>query len=170
MPYTSEGNGAVIYIFEYSDCPFAQRRYKDWKGKLEGVELRHFFYATNERSANEMAALALSKDINAYYAYMEHRKAAPDRSKTGQSVDAFNLVSNSKTNIIIPILHNNGWALRNLVSPNYFWEIGGKWYSDGGYKEHGRFESIMNMVALNKAAQLNPRTANASQSVNTPPA
>jgi hypothetical protein len=148
MSYTSEGKGAVIYVFEFSDCPGAQHRYKDWKGGLQGVELRHFLYPTSQRTANESAALLLSRDINDYYAFMEHRKTAPDATKTKESVDAFNSIVNSIVNIIIPILHQNGWTDRNLVSPHYFWEVDGKWYSDGGYgyKEHGRFESIMNMV------------------------
>lgn len=143
MPYTSEGNGAVIYVFEFFDCPSAQRRYKDWKGKLEGVELRHFFYSTNQRTANETADLALSRDINDYDAYMEHKKTAPDARKTNQSMEVFNSIIGPILNIIIPTLHKNGWTDRNLVSPNYFWEVDGKWYSDSG---HGAFESIMNMV------------------------
>jgi len=172
MPYTSEGKGAVIYVFEYSDCPVAQLRYKDWKGKLEGVELRHFFYPTNQRSANETAALALSRDVVDYYANMEHRKTAPDERKTNQSIDAYNSITGPLRNIIVPILHMNGWTRSQIVSPNYFWEVDGKWYSEGGY-EHGRFENIMNMGVLNninKAAQQNPRTPDTGQSVNTQPA
>lgn len=145
MPYTSEGKGAVVYVFEYSDCAYAQKRHKDWNGKLEGVELRHFFYGTNNRSSNETAALAISRDIGDYNAFMENRKSAPDATKSSRTIDAYNSIIKPVTTVIIPTLQKNGWKTNRFSSPHFIWESDGVWYSDAGYtKEH--FTNIVNMA------------------------
>ncbi|MGE0267124.1 MAG: hypothetical protein AB7S78_01530 [Candidatus Omnitrophota bacterium] len=135
LPYAKEGSGPVLYVFEFSDCPYCQQLYKDYNGTIPGVEARYIFYPVNQRSVNETAALALSRNIKDYHAFMKKQKTAPAGDSTDESIDAYNAVQSAVTGSIIPTLQKNGWRSQSLVSPTFIWEENGQLYADGGYKK-----------------------------------
>jgi hypothetical protein len=133
MPYASEGSGPVLYLFEFSDCPYCQALEREWKDKLEGVEVRRFFYGVNPKTSNETAALALSRDSADFHAYMNRTKVAPNFKANNISIDAFNSVISPLQTVLLPTMQKNGWPLRNPVSPQFMWETNGHVYVQGGY-------------------------------------
>lgn len=145
LPYAKEGSGPVLYVFEFSDCPYCQQLYKDFNGTLPGVEARYVFYPVNQRSVNETAALALSRNIKDFHAFMKRQKTAPAGNSTDESIDAYNAVQGAVSGTIIPVLRQNGWRNTSFVSPTFIWEENGQWYADGGYKKD-YFETILASV------------------------
>jgi hypothetical protein len=152
MPYAPQGEGAVIYTFEFSTCPYAQKFHSEWGDRLSGLQMRRFFYAVSQRSANETAALAASRDVGDYRAFMEGRKTAPRVDDPNLSVaefnrnnDLLNSVMKPVTEVIAPILRRNGAIVRNFVSPMLIWEEDGRFYVSGGYT-HEHMEEILQRV------------------------
>jgi hypothetical protein len=152
MPYASEGSGPVLYVFEFSDCPYCQALEREWKDKLEGVEVRRFFYAVSTKTANETAALALSRDSADFHAYMNRTKVAPNFKANNTSIDAFNSVISPLTTVLMPIMQKNGWPVRNPVSPQFMWETNGHVYVQGGYTKD-QTALILNVVRSGKATK-----------------
>jgi len=145
MPYTSIGQGPVLYIFEFSECPYCQALFKEYGGQLPGVEARHFFYAVSQRSANETAALAEHRSKNVYMAFMRNMRKAIPYDANQRRINAFNAVMGPLNEVILPTLRKNGWKSQNMVSPAFVWEEEGKLYADGGYrKDH--FETLLASV------------------------
>jgi hypothetical protein len=152
MPYASEGTGPVLYLLEFSDCPYCQALEREWKGKMEGVEVRRFFYGVNPKTTNETAALALSRDSADFHAYMDRKKVAPDVRASNASIDAFNGVVGPLKTVLMPIMHKNGWPVRNPVSPQFMWETNGHVYVQGGYTSD-QTAMILKVVRSGKAAR-----------------
>lgn len=149
MPYAAQGEGRVIYTFEFSECPFSQRFYRDWTGRLDGLEMRRFFYAVSQRSANEMVELASSRDAADYQAYMERRRTAPQfdnrqqaADKINRNINTYNAVMKPLINVVTPILVSNGVIEGNLVSPMLIWEEGDRLFAAGGY-DRAHIESVL---------------------------
>lgn len=154
MPYASQGEGPPIYSFEFPDCPYSQRFYSDWKGELEGVQMRRFFYAVSQKSGNETAALAASRDPDFYRALMEGRQRAGrfddprlSQDQINQNITSFNAIMGPLNDVVMPILQRNRAIERNLVSPQLIWEENDRMYAAGGY-EHAHVESILERVRL----------------------
>lgn len=145
MPYASSGAGPVLYVLEYSDCSYCQAFEKEWKGKLDGVETRRLFYPVNQRSANETAYLARTRNINDFYAFMNRTKEAPDFKANSASIQAFNSVVEPLKNVLMPIMIKNGWPGRTPKSPQFMWETNGRVYASGGYSKESSQE-MLNMV------------------------
>jgi hypothetical protein len=152
MPYASEGSGPVLYLFEFSDCPYCQALERDWKDKLEGVEVRRFFYGANPKTSNETAALALSRDSADFHAYMNRTKVAPNVRTNNTSIEAYNSVVGPLTTVLMPIMHKSGWPVRNLVSPQFMWETNGHVYVQGGYTKD-QTALILKVVRSGKPAK-----------------
>lgn len=176
LPYTKDGTGPVLYLFEFSECPYCQQLYNDFNGTIPGVETRYLFYAVSQRSANETAALGLSRNIKDYHAFMKNQKSAPAANSTNASIDAYNAIQGALTKTILPTLQKNGWRNQSLVSPTFIWEENGRLYVDGGYRKD-YFETILASIkssdslqplADNKAAATKMGTNNAvSPATNT---
>lgn len=176
MPYASEGTGPAIYTFEFSECPHCQRMHRDWKDALQGVQMRRMFYAVSPRSAAEMTALARSRDIEDYKAYMEGRRSAPPhddrnlpRAEYSKNVAAFNSIITPIDKVVEPVLRSNGVITRNLVSPMLIWEENGKLYAAGGYgKDH--FANIIQRVKAGNADSAAPASSASAASEADAPA
>ncbi len=144
MPYAARGSGPVLYTFEFSECPYSQQFYREWNTQLEGIEVRRLFFAVSQRSANETAALARSRDADDYGAFMEGRKRAPrvDDPRMpavdfNRNVDHFNSVMGPVNEVVQPILRSNGVITGGLISPTLIWREQDKVYAAGGYElEH----------------------------------
>lgn len=152
MPYASEGSGPVLYLLEFSDCPYCQALEREWKDKMEGVEVRRFFYGVNPKTGNETAALALSRDSADFHAYMNRTKVAPNLRASNASIDAFNSIISPLSTVLMPIMHKNGWPVRNPVSPQFMWETNGHVYVQGGYTKE-QTALILKVVRSGKAAR-----------------
>lgn len=149
MPYTSSGAGPVLYVLEFSECPYCQAFERDWKGQLGGVEMRRFFYGVSQRTTNEAAYLAQTRNIDDYYAFMNHTKVAPNARNNNIAIDAYNSVIGPLQNVLAPILINNGWPSRNPMSPQFMWETNGRVYVYGGYTKEAT-KKILSMVRSGK--------------------
>ena len=145
LPYVSQGKGPILYLLEFSESSRSQQLYQRYRGSIPGVEVRHIFFAVSQNTANETAALAMSRSVGDYQAFMERRKRAKAANSTQQSVDAFNSIMGPVNDVIIPTLVKNGWRAKSLVSPTYFWEEGGKLYADGGYSP-SHFDAVLASV------------------------
>jgi hypothetical protein len=145
MPYTSSGKGPVLYMLEFSECPYCQAFERDWKGQLGGVEIRRFFYAVSERTANETAYLAQTRNIDDFHAFMNRTKVAPNIRTNNAAIDAQNTVMEPLQNIIMPIMIKNGWPGRTPKSPQFMWKTNGRVYVHGGYSKESAKE-ILGMV------------------------
>jgi hypothetical protein len=146
MPWASEGSGTPVYVFEFSECPYCQKFNQDHSAAIPGIEMRHMFYAVSQRSANETAALAKSRDIADYRAFMVGRKRAPAYDSTDASIDAFNAIQVEIGDVIMPVLKANGWSNKSLVSPMFFYVENGKLWAQGGY-ETGAFDRFVARIA-----------------------
>lgn len=133
MPYTSSGRGPILYVLEFSECPYCQAFERDWKGKLGDIEVRRFFYGVSDRTVNETAYLARTRDIEDFYAFMARSKVAPSIRGNNAAIDAYNSVARPLQKIIVPIMRRNGWPNRNPVSPQFMWERNGRVFVFGGY-------------------------------------
>lgn len=165
MPYSPQGEGPIIYSFEFSECPHSQRFYKDWKGRLNAVQMRRFFYAVSQKSANETAALAASQNPRDYQAYMEGRKTAPrfdDTRQTQQQInqnfESYQAVMKPLVDVVTPILVKNGAVERNLTSPMLIWEKGDRVFAAGGY-DHAHIESVLAHVKADAPSTGSPTNA-----------
>jgi hypothetical protein len=146
MPYTSTGSGPVLYVLEYSDCPDCRAFESDLRARPgTKVQIRRIFYAISEKTANETAYLAQTKDINDFYAFMDGTKAAPAFRNNKISTDAFNSVAGPLKNVIRPIMTLNGWPFKTPVHPHFLWESNGRAYMTGGYTKELLTE-ILSMV------------------------
>jgi hypothetical protein len=152
MPYAADGDGAPVFIFEFSECPHSQSLYRDWRGKLQGVQLRHMFYAVSQRSANEMAALSRSRDLTDYQAFMEGTKAAPladdprlTAAEYNRNVAHFNAIMKPLDAVVEPTLRANGVMAGNLVSPTLVWREGDAVFASGGY-EYAHMARVLERV------------------------
>lgn len=152
MPYTEEGNknGPILYIFGYSECPYCQALERDWKGKLGDIRIRRFFFAVSQRTANETAALALSRSAKDYHAFMQGRKTAPRVQGDNRRIRAFNAIMGPINGEIKNILLKNRWPVANgIISPTYIWEAEGHLWAAGGYSK-GYFQSVITSVRTQK--------------------
>ena len=142
MPYAADGDGAPVFTFEFSECPHSQALYRDWAGRLDGVQLRHMFYAVSQRSANEMTALARSRDVSDYRAFMEGTRSAPladdarlSAADYNRNVADFNAIMKPLDAVVEPTLRANGVMSGNLVSPTLIWREGDAVFASGGYDQ-----------------------------------
>ncbi|MEZ5278146.1 MAG: hypothetical protein R3F07_17320 [Opitutaceae bacterium] len=142
LPYAAEGEGPVVYMFEFSECPYCQTKYRDFRGQDLGMEFRRFFVPVTDRSARETAALGKSRDPQDYHAYMTGRKAAPAIDYDNEAIEIHNTMITAASEAIPPILIRNGWNARGLVFPAYFWFEGGRLFAQGGYLKDN-FERAM---------------------------
>lgn len=142
LPYAAEGEGPVVYTFEFSECGYCQAKYRDFDGQDLGLEFRRFFVPVSDRSARETAALGKSRSSDDYHAFMQGRKAAPAFDQDNDAIDAYNSIITAASESIPPILKQNGWSARGLVFPAYFWFEDGKLYANGGYLKEN-FEGAM---------------------------
>lgn len=147
LPYASEGDGPIMYNFEFSECPYCQAKYRDFKGQDLGFNFRRMFVPVSDRTSRETAALGKSRDPADYHAYMMRRKVAPAFDTDNDAIDAYNAIVKAASQDIPAILLRNGWAARGLVFPAFFWIEDGKLFANGGY-DRSNFEG---MIARAKA-------------------
>lgn len=162
LPYASEGVGPVMYLFEYSECPYCQRMYRDFNGVDTGMEQRKIFVPINEKTAREAAALGKSRSISDYHAYMTSRKTAPDFRQDNAAIDAINSVI-AGTTTLEEILQQNQWPLAGIRFPQYVWKENGRVFTNAGYSK----ESFSKAIARNIAG--NAQTASASSTTRLVP-
>lgn len=148
MPYTSSGAGPVLYVLECSTCPSSQAFEKDWKGRLDGVEIRRLFIGMNATTANETAYLARTRDINDFYAFMNHTKVAPkikscNCPQDNVAIRAFNSVAEPLGKVLVPTMIQNDWR-KNASPPQFIWQTDGRVFVSGYAK--GSFHKILNML------------------------
>lgn len=143
LPWASEGSGPVMYFFEYSECPYCQAMYRDFSGKDVGIEFRRLFVPVSKRTAAETAALAKSRDIADYHAYMEGRKRAPNLDQDREAVDGHNAIILAGTRDLPSILKQNGWPLDGFAFPQYFWVENGRVFANAGYSKPSLEKAIL---------------------------
>lgn len=134
LPYVTEGSGPVMFTFEYSECPYCQGMYRDYKAGDTGLTHRRVFVPVSDRSARETAAMGKSRDIQDYHAFMTGRKQAPVFSNDSASVQAYNAVI-SGTDEIETILKQNEWPLPGFRFPQFVWIENGKVFTSAGYEK-----------------------------------
>lgn len=135
LPYASEGTGPVMFTFEYSECPYCQGMYRDYKVEDTGLEFRRVFVPVSERSAAEAAAMGKSRNIEDFHAFMTGRKRAPAVfNRDPEAVAAFNAILTG-TDEIEAILKQNGWPRRGLVFPQFAWVENGRVFTSAGYEK-----------------------------------
>lgn len=134
LPYVSEGTGPVMFIFEYSECPYSQGRYRDYKVESSGLQFRHVFVPVSDRSAKESAAMGKSRSIQDYHAFMTGRKQAPVFNQDSAAIDAYNSVVDT-INEFETILKKNGWPLKGVRFPQFTWVENGKVFTSAGYEK-----------------------------------
>jgi hypothetical protein len=172
MPYTSSGAGPVLYVLECSKCKSSQAFETDWKGQLDGVELRRFLIALNATAANETAYLARTRDINDFYAIMNQTKVAPpikacNCPDDNKAIQAFNSVEKPLKTVLLPTIMKNGWS-NGGPPPQFMWETNGRVYASGYFK--GSVQEILNMLrsgTQTKEASVAPVKPPASDSAST---
>ena len=164
MPFTKLGQGEPLYVFQFPDCSHCQAFYQDFKGHAPGVQMRHFFYAVSQKSANETAGLARHPRRNVYHVLMSQSQTAAPYDKNQKRLNAYNAVMEPLNEVIIPTLVKNGWPRNTLVAPTFIWEEKGKWYADGGYDRQG-FEAILAAVTGVETAVVADDDAAARQSL-----
>jgi len=147
LPYAVEGSGPVVWMFEFSECPYCQAKRRDFRGQNLGLEFRRVFVPVNPRSAREAAALGKSRDPRDYHLFMDGRKAAPPIERDNEAIDIHNAIIKAASQDIPPILKRNGWAARGLVFPAYFWIENGQLMANGGYTK----ENFLGAVARAKS-------------------
>lgn len=156
LPYAAEGSGPVMYLFEYSECPYCQRMYKDFNGKNTGMEQRKIFVPINEKTAREAAALGKSRDIRDYHAYMTRRKLAPDFRQDNAAIDAINKVIAATNGPVEAILKQNSWPLAGIRFPQYVWKENGRVFTNAGYSKASFSRAIeRNLAGNSKKASIN---------------
>ena len=175
MPYAADGEGAPVFTFEFSECPHSQALYRDWTGKLDGVQLRHMFYAVSQRSANEMTALARSRQAADYRAFMEGTRTAPladdprlSAADYNRNVADFNAIMKPLDAVVEPTLRANGVMSGNLISPTLIWREGDAVFASGGY-DHAHMARVVERV-LAAAATGAPNAAPAAAPTGPDPA
>jgi hypothetical protein len=149
MPYTSSGTGPVLYLLECSACPYSQAFEKDWKGKFNGLEMRRILIAMNATTANETAYLARTRDINDFYAFMNHTKVAPAIEvckcpDDNKAIEAVKSVVQPFGKVLKPIMIKNGWSKDSPAPPQFMWETNGHVYVGRYYKNS--FPEILSML------------------------
>lgn len=133
LPFAVEGEGPVMWMFEFSECSYCQSKYRDFSGVDLGLQFRRLFVPVSERAAREAAALAKSRDPRDYHAYMQGRKRAPAFDRDNEAINAHNAIIQAASQDMPPILIRNGWSARGLVFPAYFWLEDGQLMANGGY-------------------------------------
>jgi hypothetical protein len=149
MPYTSSGAGPVLYVLGCSACPSSQAFERDWKGQLDGVEMRRILIAFNAATANETAYLARTRDINDFYAFMNHTKVAPpikacNCPEDNKAIQAFKSVIDPFGKVLKPIMIKNGWPKDAPAFPQFMWETNGRAYV-GAYSKNS-FPEILSLL------------------------
>ena len=135
LPYVSEGSGPVMFTFEYSECPYCQAMYRDYKAEDAGLEFRRVFVPVSERSAAEAAAMGKSRNIEDFHAFMTGRRRAPAVfNRDSAAVTAYNAILDATDEIEI-ILKQNGWPRRGLVFPQFAWVENGRVFTSAGYEK-----------------------------------
>lgn len=146
IPYAEEGEGATIYVIAYSTCPHARRFENDWRGKLGNVKMRYVLYGIDNRTMNEAAALALSRDPADFHAFMANAKSAPSIQASNERIDAFNGIVDSLKIGIVPALKANRY-MNNIRSPHFFYTDGRRLLTQGGYSR----ESFADILRISQA-------------------
>jgi hypothetical protein len=148
MPYTSSGTGPALYALECSTCPFSQAFERDWKGQLDGVEMRRILIALDAKTANETAYLVRTRDITDFYAFMNHTKVAPpikacNCPEDNKAIQAVSSVVGPFGKVLKPIMIKNGWP-KAPAPPQFMWETNGRVYA-GRYSKNS-FPEILSML------------------------
>ena len=97
MPFAAEGEGPVMYVFEYSECPYCQAMYRDFANEDVGLQFRRVFVPINEKTGRESVALGQSRDIADYHAFMQRRKVAPNFTQDSAAIDVYNSIIRAAT-------------------------------------------------------------------------
>jgi hypothetical protein len=170
MPYTKSGAGPILYVLECSAFPPTQAFERDWKGQLDGVEVRRIFVAVNPATANEAGYLARTRNIDDFYAFMNRTKVAPTiTSQDKAGVAAAQSMIQPFGKVLKPIMIKNGWSKDSPAPPQFMWETNGRVYA-GSYSKDS-FPVILSMLRSGtqtaQASASHSRTP-ASDSASTP--
>lgn len=133
LPYAREGDGPVMYTFQYSECPYSQGMYRDYPVDATGVEFRRVLVPVSERSAREAAALGSSRDPRDYHAFMTGTARAPALTAGTEGARIHNGILAAVTELE-GILAQNGWPARGFVYPQFYWLEGGRVFTSAGYE------------------------------------
>lgn len=141
LPYSIEGTGPVIYVIEFSTCPYARRFETEYGSKLAGMgfQVRRVYYGVDQATTNNAAASALSRDPAMQRAFMFEGRQAPPLNKSPQALEAYREVPD-KLKVIVGVLQESGWNTNRVVSPMFIFPDGKKLFADGGYRAD-HFES-----------------------------
>jgi hypothetical protein len=154
LPYASEGQGPIMYTFEFSECSYCQAKYRDFKESDLGLEYRRFFVPVSDRTARETAALGKSRNSADYHAFMRHQKVAPNFDRDNDAIDAYNAIVGAASDTVPTILKQNGWNARGLVFPTYIWIEDGKVFAQGGYLKDNYANAVQRaQTGWNKASR-----------------
>lgn len=134
LPYVKEGSGPIMFTFEFSECPYCQGMYRDYKAEMTGLEHRRVFVPVSDRSAKEAAAMGKSRSIQDYHAFMTGRKQAPVFNQDQASIDAYNSILDG-VKAVEGILQQNQWPRQGLVFPQFIWVENGKVFTSAGYEK-----------------------------------
>jgi len=135
LPYSTQGKGPVIYLVEFSTCPYARRFESDHGSKLAdmGLQVRRIYYGVDPATQNNAAASALSRDPAMQRAFMFENRRAPSMYDTPAALEAYQDVPD-KLKAIVAVLQENGWRSDRVVSPMFIYTDGKKIFADGGYR------------------------------------
>jgi hypothetical protein len=169
MPYISSGAGPVLYVVECSAFPQTQAFERDWKGQLDGVEVRRIFVAVSPTTANEVGYLARTRNLDDFYAFLNRTKVAPTiTSQDKAGVTAAQSMIHPYGKVLKPLMIKNGWKKDSPVPPQFMWEASGHVYVSGYSK--GSFQHILTMLRSDtqtKEASAPPSLLPSDQPVST---
>lgn len=167
LPYSTEGQGPVLYVVEFSTCPYARRFESEYGAKLAGMglQVRRIYYGVDVATQNNAGASALSRDPAMQRAFMFENRQAPPIYSTPAAWAAYQEVPD-KLKAVVAVLQESGWRSDRVVSPMFIYSDGKKMYVDGGYRRD-HFESRI-LPRLQLAANVGT-AAKPSMPAATPP-
>jgi hypothetical protein len=158
LPYSKEGKGPVLYVIEFSTCPYARRFEADYGAKLPGMgfEMRRIYYGVDVATQNNAAASALSRDPAMQRAFMFDNRRAVSVYDSPAALAAYQDVPD-KLKSVVAVLQQSGWRSDRVVSPMFIYPDGQRMFADGGYVAEHFQKKILTRLQL--AANVGTATA-----------
>jgi hypothetical protein len=143
-PYIADGQGPALYMWTSQFCPRCELFLRNYRPSVSGVQFRYYIAAWPQDSADQIARLMITRSLDDFHQYSEHRLAPGPYSNTVQGQALLKNLAYAKTQLGYMLAENSIFS--EIYTPAWFWESGNRLFSSAGYGPRQIMDGIIASV------------------------